>query len=246
MTDASNAPEAAPSVPELSLPSRLIGVITSPKATFERIVPHPKVLGALAAVAILTAIITSSFFFSQAGQQAWLNSQAENYEKFAKQPYPPDQAAMMEKFAPYVGYMTMGSVIGLGPVFTAFIAGILYLIFTFGTGGLAKYKQVLAVTAHASIISVLGAVLATALQFMRGTITIQRPANLGVLVPFLPDNGFIATFLGTIDLVTVWWLFVLAIGLAVLYKKKTAGVAAVLFGIYGVIACGIAVFMAGR
>ena len=38
----------------------------------------------------------------------------------------------------------------------------------------------------------------------------------------------------------------LAIGLAVTYKKKTGGVAIVLFGVYAVIAIGYAAFMAAR
>jgi len=44
----------------------------------------------------------------------------------------------------------------------------------------------------------------------------------------------------------VWWVTSLAIGVAVTYKKKTAGVAMVLFGVYAVIAIGYAAFMAAR
>jgi hypothetical protein len=39
---------------------------------------------------------------------------------------------------------------------------------------------------------------------------------------------------------------VLSIGLAVLYKRKTSSVATVLFGIYAVIALGIAAFLSSR
>jgi hypothetical protein len=48
---------------------------------------------------------------------------------------------------------------------------------------------------------------------------------------------------GTIDIFIIWWLVVLAIGLAVLYRRKTQPIATTLFGIYAVIAVGIAFFM---
>ena len=61
-----------------------------------------------------------------------------------------------------------------------------------------------------------------------------------------PKDSFLAKFLGTIDLFTVWWVVVLAIGLAVLYRRKTRPIAISLFAVYGVIAVAIAAFQAMR
>ena len=56
--------EASPTaVPTLSLPARIIGVIFSPKATFERIVPAPKVLGALLVCGLAIGHKPSALFF---------------------------------------------------------------------------------------------------------------------------------------------------------------------------------------
>jgi hypothetical protein len=41
----------------------------------------------------------------------------------------------------------------------------------------------------------------------------------------------------------VWWLFVLAVGLAVLYRRRTQPIAFGLFGVYAVIALGVAAVM---
>ena len=49
-----------------------------------------------------------------------------------------------------------------------------------------------------------------------------------------------ARFLGMIDLFLVWWVVVLAIGLAVLYKRRTGPVAFSLLGAYIGIAAVIA------
>jgi hypothetical protein len=56
----------------------------------------------------------------------------------------------------------------------------------------------------------------------------------------LEENGFLASFLGAIDLFLVWWVFALAIGLAVLYRRRTRPVAIGLLTTYGVIALGFA------
>ena len=37
-----------------------------------------------------------------------------------------------------------------------------------------------------------------------------------------------------IDLFLIWWLLVLAIGLAVLYRRKTQPIALALYGVYAV------------
>ena len=58
----------------------------------------------------------------------------------------------------------------------------------------------------------------------------------------LDESSFLAKFLGTIDLFIVWWVVVLAIGLAVLFKRKTGPIAAGLFIVYGVIAVIVAAF----
>ena len=39
-----------------------------------------------------------------------------------------------------------------------------------------------------------------------------------------------------IDLFVIWWVFILAVGVAVLYKRRTQSVAMGLFGVYAVIA----------
>jgi hypothetical protein len=58
----------------------------------------------------------------------------------------------------------------------------------------------------------------------------------------LDESSFLAKLLGTIDLFLIWWVVVLSIGLAVLFKRKTGPVAAGLFIVYGVIAVIVAAF----
>jgi len=61
-----------------------------------------------------------------------------------------------------------------------------------------------------------------------------------VFFPVLDEATFAARALGAVDLVLVWWLISLAIGLGVLYRKRTAPIATTLLVIYVAIGLTIA------
>ena len=56
---------------------------------------------------------------------------------------------------------------------------------------------------------------------------------------------FVTLFLGSIDLFLVWATINLAIGLGVLYKRRTGPIATTFLGIYVVIALVVAFFRSG-
>ncbi len=105
-------------------------------------------------------------------------------------------------------------------------------------GGNATFKQVLTVVTHAGAPGVLGQFFTMPLNYMRGVMT--SATNLAVALPFVPEESFFGRLLGTIDLFLIWQLIVLAIGLGVLYRKRTQPIAISLFVLYGVIALIIA------
>jgi hypothetical protein len=121
---------------------------------------------------------------------------------------------------------------------TLVIAGILFGLFNV-MGGEATFKQAFAVVTHASVVSLLGAIFSGAINYFRGGMT--GVANLGALLPMLPDTSFVGRFLGAIDVFLIWWLVVLSIGFAVLYRRRTQPIAIALLGVYVVIALIIAV-----
>jgi hypothetical protein len=239
--------EQAPSTQPLpGLLARAIGIITSPRATFERVVQTPKILGMLALVAILAGIGSSAFTFTTAGQQAFVDAGATQIEKFFGRPATDVEVARIEKQAPYQSYIALGSSLIVLPIVIAIIAGVFFLVFNVAMGGTATFKQVYAVVTHASILSVLALLFAVPIQFARGVMSLTGPANLSVLVPMLPENSFLSTFLGSIDLFRLWWTVVIAIGLGVLYKRSWKPITLTLLAIYMLFAVCIAFFFSGR
>ena len=238
MTNVSAAqrPQAA----QKSLVARLIGVILSPADTFRSIVAHPTWLGALVTVVLVIAGGNFALLSTEVGQQALLDQQIRTSEAWG-QTVTDAQEERMEEMLPVMRYVTLGSTIALAPIITFALAGLLFGVFTAGLGGSATFKEVLAVVTHAGAVSILATLFTLPLNYARESLS--SSTNLGVFTPFLDEGTLPARFLGLIDLFLVWWVVVLAIGLAVLYKRRTGPVAFSLLGAYIGIAAVIALIM---
>jgi len=221
----------------LSLPERLTGAIFSPKPTFESVSAHPVWVDVLAVSLLLTSIAWFGFLSTETGRQAYTDQQFQQVEAWG-QTITPQVEERINAQTPVMRYVIPIATLVIGPLFVVVIAGVLYGVFAALLGGGATFKQTLAVVVHAGVVSTVGFLGTMALNFVRGTMS--SATNLGVFVQMLPENSFLVRFLGMIDLVWVWYLIVLAIGLGVLYKRKTNSVALGFFAVYLVVALGIA------
>jgi hypothetical protein len=239
------APPAAPR--GQSLVTRLVGVIMSPRETYTALAAAPRWLG-MAIIVILVVGACQLWFQSTAvGKQATLDESIRRIESFgvkvSDQMYEETRKAIMNPPAWRIGLSATAMVIG-PPIVWAAMGGLLYLVFGVFSGGRATFKQVYAVVVHSGVISALGTLFLTPLNYFRQSMS--SATNLGVFLPFLPEGSFLGRLAGMADLLLIWWLTNLSIGIAVTYKRKTGGVALVLFGVYAVIAIGYAAFMAAR
>jgi Yip1 domain len=224
-----------------SLLSRLIGVVLSPRDTYQRIVARPRWVGALALVTLVVAGISFVLLSTETGQMALLDQQVRQTENFG-QTVTDAQYEQMERMAPMMRYFVGGSQLVFIPLVTLAIAGLLLAFFNAGLGGDATFKQVMAVVTHGGAISILQQLFVAPLNYVRGSMS--SATNLGVFAQaFADDTSFVARFLGMIDLFIIWNLIVVAIGLGVLYRRRTQPIAIGLLTVYGVIALIIAVIM---
>jgi hypothetical protein len=102
----------------------------------------------------------------------------------------------------------------------------------------ATFKQAWAVVVHSGFVLVLAPLFVFPLDYIRESMT--SPTTLAVFLPFLDENSFLAHMFGAIDLFYIWWLVNLAIGLGVLYKRRTGPIATVLLCVYAALAVVIA------
>jgi len=236
MTETST-PSGATSVPAQGLLSRFIGIITSPKATFQAVVAHPKWLLMFLLTTLIVACCTSFPMFTEWGRQAALDQQVHQMESFGMK-VDEAQYARMEQGMSFAAYTTFFGVMIVSPIFALIISGILFVVFNAIMGGSSTFKQLFAVVVHAGVISALAQLFTAPLNYMAGSMS--GKTNLAVLLPMLDENSFAGSLLGTIDLFMVWYVIVLAIGLGVLYKRRTQPIALALFAFYAVIAVCIA------
>lgn len=221
--------------------ARAIGIITSPKATFELVVSRaPYTIGILSLVCLLTAIGTTAYSYTEKGRQATLDFQVQQTERFGIT-VTDEMYATMEKRMVYQPYTTaVGTFIGF-PIFLVIVSGIFYAVFNAIMGGTAEFKQVMAVASHAWVVPSLGALFAGAMNFVRGSVQ-PSAANLGMMLPMLKEGSFAANLAGGVDVFQIWFLLVLSMGLGVLYKRKTSSIATGLFIFYALVVVGVSYY----
>ena len=223
-----------------NLLARFVGIITSPRATYQSVVAQPRWLGMLVLTTLIMAVCTTLPMTTDAGREAALEQQVKQMESMGftvnDQMY-----EQLQKRMAYAQYTTAGSIVVISPIMAVIFSGILFAIFNAAMGGTATFKQVFTVFVHASAVSALGQLFTGPFNYFRGAMT--SATNLAVLLPMLPDTSFVGKLAGMIDLFVIWWVIVLSIGLAVLYRRKTQSIAIALFSVYAVIALAVAAFM---
>ena len=241
-----SAATAAP-VPDKNLVARFLGVIVSPRETFETVAAHPSWLLMAIVVIVLTAIPTLWFQSTEIGRQATLDESVRQMQAFgmnvSDQVYEAMRKGIMEP-SPMRTAWSLVAMAAMPFLVWAIMAGLAMGIFGVLMGGSGTFKKAFAAVVHSGVIGVIGVLVITPLNYARESLT--SATNLAVLLPFLPDGSFLARLLGMMDLFRLWGLFVLAIGLGMAFKKKTSAVATVVFGIFAVFAIGFAAFMAAR
>ncbi len=236
----------APSAPEKGPGARFFGVLFSPTETFQAVAAKPTWLVIALIVIVLTGGSQLWFQSTEVGRQATLDETIRKTEalgfKVSDQMYEGIRQGIMEP-APWRVALSAVAMVVTPLIMWAAIAGILFLVFA-ATGGQATFKQVFAVVVHSSVVTSVGTLIMTPVNYLRESLS--SATNLGVFLPFLPEGSFVARLAGMVDVFLVWWVMVMAIGLAVCYRKKTRGVVTWLFVVYGVIAVAFAAFMAMR
>ena len=214
-------------------------MLTSPRATYADIAKRPRWLGALAVIVLISAIGITVLFSTSVGQRALLDQQVRTMESFGMKVSDAMYQQMQRRVAMSPYFAAVGQIVTL-PIMAAVIAGIAIGIFNALLGGDATYKQVFAVVVFSGAVIALQQFFVLPLDYLRETLS--SPTNFGVFLPMLDESSFAARFLGAIDLFVIWWAISLAIGLGVLYRKRTAPIATTLIVIYvsiGLIIAGI-------
>lgn len=221
---------ASPDIPaSKSLVARVFGVIFSPRETYADVAAHPRVLGMMVLVLLISITAAAALLMTDVGKDAFFDRQLDSMESMGFRVT--DQIYEgLERRLPYAPYTTAGFMLVTFPIVWAAIAGIITGVFSLAMGGAATYKQVYAIVTHSAVLLALQQLFVNPLNYVRESMS--NPTTLAAFFPFLEEMTFMARLLGGIDLFLIWLILNLAIGVGVLYKRKTAPIAIGMLALY--------------
>lgn len=213
------------------LPVRVFRVFAAPGRLFAALRHDPRWLGALllgAALVVASTVLVPGEIWEEMFRSQMLQAGQEMPEGL--------DLGTIQRVAAVVG----GAVFWFVWVF--FLAGVLALVFGFVLGDDGRYRQYLAVTAHALLISGLGGLATVPLRILRRDP--QLTLNLGLFFDLGP--GYLASFLTTLDLFLLWSYVVMAVGVHEIDPRRSWGSAtAILLTLALLVAAGLAFLIPG-
>lgn len=219
-----SAPMPAPEPTAAISPiGRVVGVLFSPKPTFEDIArkPHwllPAILLAVLGVVVAVGLNQKMNWREYIGQQIEKSPRAAQLTAEQKE----QQITMGAKIAPYTAYI--GAVAPI--IIILIIAGIMLGGYNLLAGANLNYKTALAIVSHAFVPVILGNILFLIVLFLKpaGTLDLDNPVATN-LAAFLPDGSpkWLEALGKNIDIFVLWITLLIAIGFAAANPKKLKG-----------------------
>jgi hypothetical protein len=209
--------------------SRIAGIVRRPRLTFAAVAAAPRWAGLLALLVAVSFAVSAAFFSTEIGRRALVDQWERTAIAFGQ---PVDDARyagfreVSERGAAYAALTTLVS----GPLAAIGLAAIVFGVFTATRGGRASFHQVLAVVVHAQVILVLRQLVAAPANYLHESMA--SPTTLVRFFGVLDEGSPLARFFGLIDVFVLWWLIVLALGIAVLYRLPARTVAGASIGVY--------------
>jgi hypothetical protein len=190
---------------------------------------------------LVTAAAAASVLETDVGQLALLDQWERTASAFGRPLSDAEYSALAGASANGAGYAAMIA-LATGPILVAGLSAVLFFAFRGVAPGTVTFQHVLAVVAHAGVILALRQVVAAPVTYVSETLT--SPITLGMFFQMLDEASPLARFFAIIDLFVVWWVFVLAIGMSVLYRRPARRLAGVFVGAYVTLAIALTAVMA--
>ena len=221
---------------------RLIDMVRAPRATLQVAIAAPRSLDLALLIVVVAAILNAGFLMTHVGRLAALDQQVRQLESFGVE-ITDARYEELKQLVPYRPAISAATVIIGWPIAWLGIAVLIHMLRRHASHGVT-YAQVLAVVVHASAILAVRVLVEAPLNYARESL--GGATSLATLLPAFSESTLLARFLGAIDIFIVWWVIVLAMGLALLYRSRTVTIAQWLFGAYAAAAAALAVAQALR
>jgi hypothetical protein len=218
---------------------RIGGVLWHPRSTMAALIAAPSWLSAWALVLLAWLVPAGWLLSTGVGQQALVDERVRQVEAFGGRIDDAEYAALRQS-PPVAAYFTGGGRLLLAPPVTLAVAAGLALLARLDGASLTA-RAALALSVHASAALVVQQLVAAPLHYLRESLT--SPTNLAVFLPGVEDGTVAARLFGAIDLFGLWWIWLLAIGVAAATGRPARRYVGRLLLVYLGLAAGVAAFM---
>ena len=195
--------------------SRVTGVLLHPRATMADVVRHPAFLITWIVV-LLTVVACGGLLLStQVGQQALVDERVRVMEALGNR-VDDVQYARLQSSPPVSVYLTSGGRLLLTPPLTLLVAAGLMVLARMD-GAVLPFVTALAIAVHATVVLALQQIIATPLHYAAESLT--SPTNVAGILRVFDEGTLPARLFGTIDVFGLWWMWLLALGLAAVTRR---------------------------
>jgi Yip1 domain len=255
-------PQLMPENPQpstTSLSARMTNIFVSPSEVFDEVKaspPTPTNWIVPVAIAMIVGIIYSMVVFSQPGVfQHMKNDQEKKYQQLVdsgkmKQADVDYAREMTDKFMTPTIFKVVGilSSIFLNAVMLFLFALVIWLVGRYAFHGHFDYMKAVEVVGLSTMISIVGTIVTMLLVVIYGDMAMSP--SLILLVGHLDPNNKIHLLLSAVNLMTLWWLTVMSIGLARLsgagFVKAAVFVFGLWYAVWAICALGLPMLVKGK
>jgi Yip1 domain len=247
MSDSVSAPPVPPQR-SMSALGRLVGVFFAPGETFEDIARRPDFIFPLVLMIIASAAVIETMLW-KIGAEALVRNSLEMSGRAASMSADQMNEAVHRAAGITAIIMHVSALIG-APIFLLIITGISLLILNMILGVQVGLKPVFSATCYAALVRLTGVVMAIPLIFMGDPEHLNAqnpiPTNVGFFLDPRSTSQWLYSLASSLDLLSLWFLIVLAIGLSKLSegKAKSQTIFFIFFGLWMLLALGRAGFAA--
>ena len=210
----------------------LIGALTSPAATFERLRSNPVWLGAVV-ILLLVAIVGTAVTVPKIDFAEITRAQIEAGGQQVTEEQMDTALAFGEKFGAIMAFAQAGLMLPLGWLLIALLMWVLIRML----GGLdLSFKQSFSTTVHAMAPWILHTLLSLPLLFARSEVSAEEIQTGGVLkhtlASFVEAEGALQQAFVSINVFSIWAVVLLGIGFSVVGQVSRAKAFGAAFGLW--------------
>ncbi len=241
-TDTNAMPPAVDETPGLSQLGRVTNILFAPSKTFIDIRDKSRswwlpFLITIFFAYLFFAVVTAKVGWTQVADNM-LSSDAKTQERLAQAPNPAEAKEQALKITSIITQVTVWGNAAFVLLFSLIAAVVLWASINFIFGGKSKFSEVFCVWMYAGLPGIFKLIVGSIMLLLIAPDTFNlknfAPTNIGFMLP-ADTNKFLMVIATKLDVVDIWGLVLLSIGLAIVARLKNNSGYIVVFGWWAIL-----------